>query len=76
MEIFIQRFAETIEVDASAIAPTCQYKKLLVWDSLNALGLIALADAQYGVTITGKDIEAAETVSDLWDLIRVKGGTA
>lgn len=74
IESFMQKFAETIEVDASALTPDCEYKKLPVWDSLNALGLIALADADYGVTVTGKDIETTTTVQALWDLIQAKGG--
>ena len=73
IEQFIPKLADAIEADAASLSPDVEYKKLPMWDSLNALALIALADAEYDVTVTGRDIEATATIQSLWDLIESKG---
>jgi acyl carrier protein len=69
IEIFIEKFAYAIEVDASSLKPETVYKDLSIWDSLNTLSVIAMADADYGVTIRGSDVEVCTTIGDLWILV-------
>lgn len=69
---FIGKFAFAIEVEADTLTLDTRFKELPSWDSLNTLAVIAMADADYGVTVTGRDIEASTTVSDIWTIISSK----
>lgn len=69
---FIEKFAFAIEVDAASLSFDTEFKSLPAWDSLNTLSVIAMADADYGVALSGKDIEDAMTVGDLEKLVKTK----
>lgn len=69
---FIEKFAFAIEVEAGELSPNTRFKELPTWDSLNTLALIAMADADYGVAVTGRDIEASTTVADIWAIVASK----
>lgn len=72
VEQFIEKFGFAIEVEPSTLTPETNYRELSVWDSLNALSLIALADAEYGVALSGNDIESAATINDIWNMIETR----
>lgn len=75
MEIkeFIEKFADIFDnTDASAINAKTKFRDLEEWDSLSTLGLIALADEEYGVELAAADIKNAETVEDLFNSIKIK----
>lgn len=68
---FIEKFAEQFDnVDANELTPETKFKELSEWSSLMSLSLIAMADEEYGVRIKGSDIQAADTVNDLFLLIQ------
>lgn len=69
---FIEKFAFAIEAETDALKPDTCFKELPNWDSLNTLAVIAMADADYGVTVTGRDIETATTVADMWTIVASK----
>ncbi|MCP1374085.1 acyl carrier protein [Dyella lutea] len=69
---FIEKFAFAIETEASSLSPETDYKQLPQWDSLNTLALIAMADAEYGITLSGQAINDTRTIADLWTLISSK----
>ncbi len=71
-EQFLERFAYAIETDSSELSLDTDYKKLPVWDSLNTLSVIAMADADFGVVLGGKDIENCTTIGDLHQLAASK----
>ncbi|MBS7350873.1 MAG: acyl carrier protein [Comamonas sp.] len=70
MDTFIENFLtavdfqEAVEVTADTIL-----KDLPEWDSLAALGVIVMFDVDYNKTITGDDLKACITVSDLHKLL-------
>lgn len=72
IEEFISKFAFAIEVEPASIAPETEYKQLPQWDSLNALSIIAMADADYGVTLSGQAINDSRTIADLWSVVAGK----
>ena len=72
IEEFINKFAFAIEVEPASIAPETEYKQLPQWDSLNALSIIAMADADYGVTLSGQAIDDSRTIADLWSVVAGK----
>jgi len=76
LDDFIEKFAFAIEVEDGSLTPDTHFKDLSSWDSLNTLAVIAMADADYGVTVTGRDIEAASTVADMWSVVSSKRAAA
>lgn len=75
MEIneFIANFAEQFDdTDASVFTAETKFKELEEWSSLIALTVIAMVDEEYDVTLKGDDIRAAQTIEDLYNIVRSK----
>ncbi len=75
MEIneFIGKFAEIFDdTDASTLTPATKFRDLDEWSSLSALGVIALADEEFNVELSGAEIRKANTIQELFDLITSK----
>ena len=71
MQEFIQHFAEQFEeLDVNTVTPQTEFKELDEWSSLVALSVIAMADEEYGVALKGEDIRKAETVGDLFNIVK------
>lgn len=70
---FIVNFADQFdETDVSQIKSDIEFRSLDEWSSMTALGVIGMIDVEYGVTITGKDIQACKTVQDIFNLVTSK----
>ena len=68
---FVSKFASQFEnTDVNVFNGETKFKNLDEWTSLMALSIIAMIDDEYGVTIKGKDIRAAETVEDLFNVVK------
>lgn len=75
MEIntFIEHFAAQFsDTPVESFNETTNFKELEDWDSLIALSLIAMADEEYQVKLTGDDIRSSKTVSDIYEKIKSK----
>lgn len=75
MEIkeFINKFAEIFDdTDVATLKPETEFRELEEWSSLSALGVIALADEEFDVELSGSDIRKATTIQDLFDIITNK----
>lgn len=70
---FIESFAAQFdETDAKEFKPETEFRKLDEWSSLMALTIIAMADEDFGVTLSGDDIRGAKTIGDLFDAVELK----
>lgn len=69
LQEFVSKFFDCLD-DVSAIDSSTEFKYLDSWSSMNALAVIAMVDANYGVQIDGDDIRKADTIEDLF--VRVK----
>lgn len=72
MEIneFILKFAEIFDdTDASILTPETKFRELDEWSSLSALGVIALADEEFDVELSGAEMRQANTIQDLFNLL-------
>ncbi|WP_423736750.1 phosphopantetheine-binding protein [Chitinophaga caseinilytica] len=67
---FIQDFASHIEDLAQELSHDTEFKALNVWDSMNALAIIAMIDRNYNKQITGDQLEEVKTIEDLFNLVR------
>lgn len=75
MEIkeFIEKFAETFDdTDASTLSPETNFRDLDEWSSLSALGVIALADEEFDVELSGAEMREVNTIQELYNLITSK----
>lgn len=73
IEEFVEHFAEQFEeTDSSLIKADTRFKDLDEWSSLIALCVIAMVDEEYDVTIKGNDITSAETIEDLFIIVKSK----
>lgn len=75
MEIkeFIEKFAEIFDdTDASTLTPKTNFRDLDEWSSLSALGVIALADEEFDVELSGAEMRSANTIQELYNLITSK----
>ncbi|MDE6042822.1 MAG: acyl carrier protein [Muribaculaceae bacterium] len=70
---FTKKFSEVFDdADEMNLTPETYFKELAEYSSLTALSIIAFADENFDVTITGKEIRESETIQDLYDLINNK----
>ena len=75
MEIkeFIEKFAEIFDdTEASTLYPETKFRELDEWSSLSALGVIALADEEFDVELSGSEMRQANTIQELFDLLNSK----
>ncbi|NEW78098.1 MAG: acyl carrier protein [Gelidibacter sp.] len=70
MENFLEQMAELFEVDSVNLQD--EVIAFDAWDSLTGLSIIALADDEYGITITVNDILEAKTIQGLYALFNQK----
>ena len=70
-EEFAQNFADQFEsTNPASISMETKYKDLNEWSSLMALSIIAMCDEEYDVKIKGDDIRSADTVEDLYNIVK------
>lgn len=74
---FRDAFASSIEgVDAGALGPDTVFRRLEAWDSLAVLSVLAMADAEFGVSLAAAELKAVETLGQLHALVARKAGAA
>jgi len=72
MDEFLEQMADIFEVDAVQLED--KLEDFDAWDSLTQLTIISLADENYGVTISAKELRDSETIGGLKKLIDNKKG--
>jgi acyl carrier protein len=73
MTVFLKNFSlQFDETDPSEIKPETIFRDLDEWSSLIALSLIAMVDEEYNAKLTGNEIKVAQTVQDIFDLVKSK----
>lgn len=73
LQVFTTKVAEQFEdTDMAVFSPNTNFKELDEWSSLIALSLIAMIDEEYGIAIKGDDIRSANTIEDLFVIIKNK----
>lgn len=75
MEIkeFIEKIVDIFDdTDVATLTPETKFRELDEWSSLTALGVIAMADEEFDVELSGNELRAANTIQDLFNLIKGK----
>jgi acyl carrier protein len=75
LSAFVAHFAAQFEdTPAEVFGAETKFRDVNEWDSLIALAVIALADDEYGVKLTGDEIRKSETIADIFAIIKSKKG--
>lgn len=70
---FITSFAEQFEeLNENELKLDTKFRELDEWSSLIALSVIAMVDEEYNITLKGDDLRKAETISDLFEILKSK----
>jgi acyl carrier protein len=73
LQDFIEKFAAQFdETEAGVFTPETEFKTLDEWSSLTSLSIIGMVDEEYGVALKGNDIVHAETIKDLYQIVKSK----
>ena len=75
MEIkdFVEKFAEQFdETGIEQISANTKFRDLDEWSSIIALSVIAMIDEEYDVVMKGDDMRSANTVEDLFNIVKSK----
>ncbi len=72
---FLRQFENAIEgLTPGSMRPETVLRELPQWDSLALLNILAMVDMEYGVQVSGLEIQACRTLQDLADLVGRKRG--
>lgn len=75
IESFMRNFKRHFDNRASApLTHETLFRDLPEWTSLQSLVVIVGFDEDYGVTISSEELQNAQTIADLWTLVRSKQG--
>lgn len=70
---FVVKFAEQFdETDISVFEANTNFKELEEWSSLIALSIIAMADEEFDIKLTGDDIRKSDKIDDIFNIIQSK----
>ena len=73
MNEFIQKFVNSFEDPNSVEADAkTKFRDLEAWSSMMALIIIAMIDADYGVSISAEEMKSVSTIQELYDLTQAK----
>jgi acyl carrier protein len=67
MNELYSQLAEILEVDE--VNPTDNLRDFEAWDSLGVLSIIAMLDSSFGVHVSARDLNQAQTAGDIQKLI-------
>lgn len=72
---FIANFADQLdETDPSTLNSETLFKDLEDWNSMVALSVIAMIDADYDVAVNGNTIQNVNTIGELFEAVKqIKG---
>lgn len=74
---FLTLLDELFELEDGAIQPETVVQEIDGWSSLTFMGLIALVDEEFEVTLSPTTVLGASTVGDLWAaIVQAKTGAA
>lgn len=70
---FIRNFEDAVEaIEPNSLTADTPFTDLPEWDSLAALSVLAMVDAEYNTEISGKELRSCKTLEDLFNVVRSK----
>ena len=73
LQEFVQNFANQFDdTDAELFTPSTKFRDLEEWSSLIGLSIILMVDEEYGITIGADDMKQAQTIEELFNIVKGK----
>jgi acyl carrier protein len=70
---FVRNFENAVEgIAPNSLGPDTEFSSLEEWDSLAALSVLAMVDAEYDAQISGNELRKCTTLRDLYTVIESK----
>ena len=70
---FVQNFANQFdETDVELFSPSTKFRDLDEWSSIVGLSIILMVDEEYGITLDADNMKKAETIEDLFNIVKDK----
>lgn len=69
MNVFIEKFAEAVDMEVEGLIPETIFRELEEWDSLSYLSVIAMMDEEYECQIETAEFKQLKTLADLANYI-------
>lgn len=69
MNVFIEKFAEAVDMEVEGLTPETIFRELEEWDSLSYLSVIAMMDEEYECQIETAEFKQLKTLADLANYI-------
>ena len=70
---FVRNFESAIEaIPPGSLNPDTEFTALEAWDSLAALSVLAMVDAEYDTEVSGNELRKCKTLRDLHGVIASK----
>lgn len=60
------------DIEEGTLKPETSYRNIPNFSSMYALIIIAFIDNQFDVLLTGEDLKKAETIADLYNIVKSK----
>lgn len=60
------------DIPKGTLTPSTKITDIQGWGSMHALIVIALMDAEYGITVKGEELRSVQSIQDLFDLAKKK----
>jgi acyl carrier protein len=75
--ISVEEFTKLLEeefedVQTNTLKPNTNYREIPDFSSMYALIIIAFIDNQFDVLLQGKDLKEAQTIQDLYNIVKNK----
>lgn len=67
--VFIERFAEALDADASGLTIDTEFRTLDDWSSITYLSVIAMLDEEYEIQIENAEFTQLNTLGDIINYI-------
>ncbi len=72
-QTFLDNFVESIDgLEADGLTIETRLADVPVWDSLAILNTIAMVDAEYEVTVSGRELNACAAIADILKLVETR----
>ena len=73
MDEFLKNLATALNKPELEINPEDKLQDLPNWDSLAILTTLSMLDEEYDLTLTGTELQACDSVSDLYTKVQENG---
>lgn len=69
IQVFIEKFAEVLDVDSSSLTPETEFADLDEWNSMAVVQVVVMIDEEFGQSVTPVDIRKCVTLADIFNLL-------